>query len=85
MNGRPGNSPVSALLPIYLRCDWIDLLSFMQLTGDCSRVHDVWYNYFFFSLKSNSKMDGEQVFDIILLLCNYVIDQNKIEVKIFIF
>ena len=30
-------------------------------------------------------MDGEQVFDIILLLCNYVIDQNKIQVKIFIF
>ena len=41
MNGRPGNSPVSALLPVYLRCDWIDLLSFMQLTKDCSRVHDV--------------------------------------------
>ena len=30
-------------------------------------------------------MDGEQVFDIILLLCNYVIDQNKIQVKVFIF
>ena len=30
-------------------------------------------------------MDGEQVFDVILLLCNYVIDQNKIQVKIFIF
>jgi len=30
-------------------------------------------------------MDGEQVFDLILLLCNYVIDQNKTQVKIYIF
>ena len=64
-NGRWGNSPVSALLPVYLCFGWIDLLSFMTLKRDCSRVHDVWYNYFFFffSLKNNEKMDGEQVFD----------------------
>lgn len=71
MNDRPGNSPVSALLPVYSRFGWIDLLSFMTLTRDCSRVRDVCYNYFLFSLKSNSKMDGEQVFDFALMQLSY--------------
>ena len=56
----------------------------MTLPRGCSiMMYDTTISFSHY-LKSNSKMDGEQVFDFALMQY-YVINQNEIQVKMFVF
>ena len=60
------------------------MLSFMTLPRGCSiMMYDTTISFSHY-LKSTSKMDREQVFDFALMQY-YVISQNEIQVKMFVF